>query len=48
MRLIAAGVATELHIYPGCPHGYVIAADAAVSQRALADKRAALRRALAL
>lgn len=48
MRLIAAGVAVELHIYPGCPHGYVIAADAPVSQRALADKRAALRRALAI
>ncbi len=48
MRLIAAGIAVELHIYPGCPHGYVIAADAPVSQRALADKRAALRRALAL
>lgn len=48
MRLISAGVAVELHIYPGCPHGYVIAADAPVSQRALADKRAALRRALAL
>lgn len=48
MRLIAAGVATELHIYPGCPHGYVIAADAAVSRRALADKRAALACALAL
>ncbi|MFM6831385.1 MAG: alpha/beta hydrolase, partial [Novosphingobium sp.] len=48
MRLIAAGVATEMHIYPGCPHGYVIAADAAVSKRALADKRAALARALAI
>lgn len=48
MRLIAAGVATELHIYPGCPHGYVIAADAPVSKRALADKRAALRRGLAI
>jgi len=48
MRLISAGVAVELHIYPGCPHGYVIAADAPVSQRALADKRAALRRAMAL
>ncbi|HQS68651.1 MAG TPA: alpha/beta hydrolase [Novosphingobium sp.] len=48
MRLISARVAVELHIYPGCPHGYVIAADAPVSQRALADKRAALRRALAL
>ena len=46
MRLIAAGVAVELHIYPGCPHGYGIAADAPVSQRALADKRAALGRAL--
>jgi len=48
MRLNSAGVAVELHIYPGCPHGYVIAADAPVSQRALADKRLALRRALAL
>lgn len=48
MRLISAGVSVELHIYPGCPHGYVIAADAPVAQRALADKRAALRRALAL
>ncbi|WP_068070488.1 alpha/beta hydrolase [Novosphingobium lentum] len=48
MRLIAAGVAVELHVYPGCPHGYVIAADAPVSQRALQDKRNALRRALAI
>lgn len=48
MRLIAAGVAAELHVYPGCPHGYGIAADAPVSRRALADKRAALRRALAV
>lgn len=48
LRLIAAGVAVELHVYPGCPHGYVIAADAPVSQRALQDKRDALRRALAI
>jgi acetyl esterase/lipase len=48
MRLIAAGVAVELHVYPGCPHGYVIAADAPVAQRALQDKRNALRRALAI
>lgn len=48
MRLIAAGVATELHVYPGCPHGYGIAADAPVSRRALADKRDALRRALSV
>ncbi|WP_062344079.1 alpha/beta hydrolase [Novosphingobium sp. CCH12-A3] len=48
MRLIAAGVATELHVYPGCPHGYAIAADASVSKRALAEKRAALSRALNL
>lgn len=46
MRLNAAGVAAELHVYPGCPHGYVIASQAAVSKRALADKRAALHRAL--
>lgn len=48
MRMIAAGVAVELHVYPGCPHGYVIAADAPVARRALADKRDALARALAV
>lgn len=48
MRLNSAGVAVELHVYPGCPHGFAIAAGAPVSLRAAADKSAALSRALNL
>lgn len=44
-RLMQAGVATELHIYPGAYHGFNLIAGAAVSQRFERDLRAALQRA---
>lgn len=38
-RLADAGVPTELHLYPGCPHAFeALARNAAVSQRALSDR----------
>ncbi|KQT31329.1 arylesterase [Sphingomonas sp. Leaf412] len=46
-RLIAAGVATELHVHPGAFHGFDIFPAAAVAQRAQANRIDALRRALA-
>ena len=46
-RLMAAGVPTELHIYPGLFHGSdIFVADAASSLRFIADRNAALKRAL--
>jgi acetyl esterase/lipase len=43
-RLADAGVPTELHVYPGCPHAFeVLARKAAVSQRALSDRVRRLR-----
>jgi acetyl esterase/lipase len=45
-RLIRAGVAVELIVYPGCFHGFRLARDAAVSIRAVEDNLRALRRAL--
>ncbi len=46
-RLIAAGVPTEFHVYPGAFHGFDIFPAAEVARRAQADRIAALRRALA-
>lgn len=46
-RLIRAGVSTELKVYPGCFHGFRMAAGASVSQRAARDSLDALRRAFA-
>jgi acetyl esterase/lipase len=46
-RLIRAGVATELKVYPGCFHGFRMAKEADISQRATADSLDALRRAFA-
>lgn len=38
-RLALAGVPTELHVHPGCPHGFeTFAPAAAVSRRAIADR----------
>ncbi|TQR87550.1 alpha/beta hydrolase [Mycobacterium hodleri] len=35
-RLLAAGVPTELHVFPGCPHGFeIVAGDLPVSRQAL-------------
>ena len=43
-RLAAAGVATELHVHPGCPHAFEgLAPDAPVSRRAIADRVRRLR-----
>ncbi|MEO3759359.1 alpha/beta hydrolase [Mycobacterium sp. B14F4] len=43
-RLADAGVPTELHVYPGCPHAFeVLARRAALSQRALSDRIRRLR-----
>jgi acetyl esterase/lipase len=43
-RLIEAGVPTELHLYPGCPHAFeVLAPDAAVSRLAIAARVRRLR-----
>ena len=47
-RLIRAGVPTEVHIFPGAPHGFErMAAEARVSGQARRDSLAALGRALA-
>lgn len=46
-RLLAAGVPTELHVFPGAYHGFEnIAPDAALSKQAVAERDAALQRAL--
>ena len=46
-RLMQAGVPVELHVYPGVFHGWQIAAPAAaITQRAIANRRAAMKRAL--
>jgi acetyl esterase/lipase len=38
-RLALAGVPTELHVHPGCPHGFeTFVPTAAVSRRAVADR----------
>ena len=38
-RLLAAGVPTELHVFPGCPHGFeMLAGDLLVSRRALDNR----------
>ena len=43
-RLADAGVPTELHVYPGCPHAFeALARDADVSRRVIADRIRRLR-----
>ena len=46
-RLIRAGVPTELHIYPGAPHGFMFIPTAQVSLAFARDSMAALARAVA-
>jgi acetyl esterase/lipase len=47
MRLLAAGVPTELHVFPGAPHAFdLLAPEAAVSKAATAVSHAALARVL--
>jgi triacylglycerol lipase len=45
-RLIEAGVATELHVYPGAYHGFDVLPDAAPVRQMKRDAVAALRKAL--
>ncbi|WP_307718080.1 alpha/beta hydrolase fold domain-containing protein [Rhodococcus marinonascens] len=43
-RLADAGIPTELHLHPGCPHAFErLAPSAGVSRRALADRVRRLR-----
>ena len=47
LRLARAGVPVELHVYPGAFHGCEgLAPSATLSQRMVADRRQALKRAL--
>ena len=46
-RLMRAGVPTELHIYPGAPHGFMFVPDAQVTRTYVRDSMAALAKALA-
>jgi acetyl esterase/lipase len=42
-RLAAAGISVELHVHPGCPHGFELAAPGSgVARRARADRLRAL------
>jgi len=47
MRLYGAGVPTELHVYPGAPHGIGLFSHLEVAQRYSADQEDWLRRQLA-
>lgn len=44
LRLNQAGVPCELHVYPGCPHGYQMVVGTAAVQRAASDVQDWLRR----
>ncbi|MFV0277065.1 MAG: alpha/beta hydrolase [Parahaliea sp.] len=48
LRLLQAGVATEIHSYPGTFHGSSVFSHTAIHQRELADTLAVLRRGLAV
>lgn len=43
--LMQAGVPTEMHLYPGAPHGFDLVADATVTKAMSRDRIAALKRA---
>jgi acetyl esterase/lipase len=45
-RLMRAGVDTELHVYPGAPHGFMFVPDAGVTRTYARDSMAAWARAL--
>jgi triacylglycerol lipase len=45
-RLLASGVSTELHVYPGAFHAFDACPDAEVTRRFVAERNQALRRAL--
>jgi len=45
-RLLRAGVPTELIVYPGCFHGFQMAADAQITMRSRRDSLNALKKAL--
>ena len=38
-RLMQAGIPTELHVYPGAPHGVALWAETDVARRYLRDQR---------
>ncbi|MCV7147908.1 alpha/beta hydrolase, partial [Mycobacterium riyadhense] len=43
-RLARAGVTTEVHVHPGCPHVFdILAPNTAVSRRVIADRVRRLR-----
>ena len=46
MKLMRAGVPTELHLYPGAYHGFELAKDAQVTKRSHEISLAALKRGL--
>lgn len=48
LRLGRAGVPVELHVYPGCFHGFGMAQDAVITKQAVQHKYDALRRALGI
>jgi len=45
-RLMRAGVPTELHIYPGAPHGFPLVPTAQVTRAFARDSMVALKRAV--
>jgi acetyl esterase/lipase len=48
LRLAQASVPTELHVYPGCFHGFINASKPAISRALMGDLQAALQRAFVL
>jgi acetyl esterase/lipase len=48
LRLNRAGVPTEIHVYPGAPHGYQMFVDSAVARQSTRDSDQWLARILRL